>query len=485
MARLLELLGEEHESEALDFKSDCDIRERPALLELVRDMAAMAAEGGYLIVGAADSGRVIGLSPSTAGLFDEANLRGQVRRFLPDVDIRSAVHDVHGHLVAAVHAAQHPDGYAIFATDGQYRDPAGRDVTVFRQGEVLIRRGTASVRPDYLDMQRLRHRFAERVRADVRLQWAREVAGVEPALRPNELSWDLDPNEFVKRAVDLTRAGDRIGVRLVLSQARATAAAWIADDDTTALGNGLDAITCLAAVADSLEADWLCNEALDALTEVYEAGHLQARRAPSVGTEAAKVWLEVAARILALGGLGVRRSHWATVRSLALRPGEPSEPTSLRRTWIRHALVMAARAGLLQEDRNGALVEVSIISLAQAHAARLDCLHPDLSGSDEVLNSLCQFDALACLAVIAEGRRTQNAYPSFGVFHEYRVEPALARMIQDAEMRTVVAPMSDSQLADALRYLDFSARQQFFMNWDGYVDRRILDFLDAHQHMKD
>ncbi len=80
--------------------------------------------GGYLVVGASDSGQVRGLPAGQERLFDEATLVPKVTRYLaPGFQLRVAVHqvpDIAGREVpvALVWAAPHPDGCCLFIANG-------------------------------------------------------------------------------------------------------------------------------------------------------------------------------------------------------------------------------------------------------------------------------------------------------------------------------------------------------------------------------
>lgn len=163
--RLRELIAEQHEYEGLDYKSTSDPRNQRDLVELAKDIAAMSAEGGYVVVGSAGDGTAVGIEGNHVRRdFDEARLRGQLRRWLPEIDLRCAVHDLEGLTVALIWVGGHPDGFAIMAADGQYQDEAGNVVTVFREADVWVRRGSSSIRASYQDMVQLRRRLGDRVR---------------------------------------------------------------------------------------------------------------------------------------------------------------------------------------------------------------------------------------------------------------------------------------------------------------------------------
>ncbi|HET6381551.1 MAG TPA: ATP-binding protein [candidate division Zixibacteria bacterium] len=483
--RVRELLAEQHEYEGLDYKETLNLTRQRDLVELAKDLGAMSAEGGHILVGATDSGELAaGIPDADAPQWDEARLRGRIRRYLPDVDLRTAVHLIDGVMVAVVWVSPHPLGFAIFAADGQYDDPPRGQQTVFRQGDVYVRRGSASVRADPRDMERLRLRFIEQERARVRREWASDVTSVSgPTASPPPRSpaWDLPIQDFISLVEELLARGTNVPLRLLLARTKSVAADLIAADDARQLNDILDRIACVAAYGLTLNLDWLVRESLAAFWSAYEAGHDRFAQTGTRGLAAQKVWLDIARRVVALGAYAVRAERWQYARDLALRPGEPNQPATLHRTWIRYALTHAARADLLTRTENGRQVPMSIISLAVEDANRLEPLRPDQpSGSDAILESACQFDALAGLAYMATGARWGNVYPSFAAFHEYRTEPIVVRLIEDGEVRATVAPLTDDGLADSLRWLDAAAREQFFGIWDHWYDQRIQRFLQEH-----
>ncbi len=477
--QLRELLAEQHEFEGLDFKSAADLAVRRDLVELVKDMAAMSAEGGYIVVGAADDGTPVGLGPTARRDFDEATIRGRVRRYLPDVDLRCAVHEIDGVALALMWIGPHPNGFAILSADGQYEED-GRQTTVFREADVLVRRGTASVRVTHPDMARLRDRFVEQERTRVRREWAADLtAAAAPAAERPGIGFEEELGPFGARAAQLVRVGDTVPIRLLLARIKPVVVERVEQDDLEGLRGVLDRVGCLLSLAILLDLDWLLIGSVAALSDAYEVGHEQFARPGTAGIAADRIWLEVALRVFAVGGLAVRQRRWSMVRRLALEPGDRERFAQLGRTWLRHALVYAARGMLLQRESGGRQVEVSVLKAAEQLALATDCLRPDERAEVDgaVLDSLCQFDALQDLATLAETDRPRNAYPSFGQFYAHRTEPAIERVIQDPEVRRAVAPLPDQDLADALRLLSRTAHQVFFMVWDGFDSRTIEQFL--------
>jgi hypothetical protein len=128
------LLSEGHESAQLDYKAGCNIRERREVVAITKDIGAMNVLGGYIVVGADDRGQPTGkVSPQDVQAFDQANLQGKLRRYLPEsVEVRTAAHQIDGEMVIVVYVAPHPDGFVVFDADGAYPGNDGRDRFEFR-----------------------------------------------------------------------------------------------------------------------------------------------------------------------------------------------------------------------------------------------------------------------------------------------------------------------------------------------------------------
>ena len=110
------------------------------------------------------------------------------------------------------------------------------------------------------------------------------------------------------------------------------------------------------------------------------------------------------------------------------------------------------------------------------------CLRPDLTDLDEdpVLNSLCQFDALA--AVVSLGSAMggwSEPYPSFARFYSHRTVPILRRLLVDPELRKANFPGSDDELAAALRAVDDRTSKEAwaYSGWMGFSDDAIERFV--------
>ena len=77
LEQLQHLLSLGHEMQTLDYRRSCDIDDARAKVELAKDVAAMQIDGGWIVVGADDSGVPVlpGVPAHDGKRFDEANLR--------------------------------------------------------------------------------------------------------------------------------------------------------------------------------------------------------------------------------------------------------------------------------------------------------------------------------------------------------------------------------------------------------------------------
>jgi hypothetical protein len=198
---------------------------------------------------------------------------------------------------------------------------------------------------------------------------------------------------------------------------------------------------------------------------------------------APRLWFEMLHRLYGLGAAAVRYEKWNLVKTIGLQ--KPEGAADYERNWLRHALTMSARAGLLQQVENDRTVEVSLLVLAREQVARLACLRPDglAPTDDKILVSLAQFDALWNLAAIddsgdASGR---DFYPHFARFYSRQVVPVVERLLADHDMRQMLFQRSDSDLALALQSVGALARQEGW-RFDGFTDwgQHITEFVEAN-----
>jgi hypothetical protein len=165
-ARLRELLAEQAESATLEFVGDCDLSNRRDVVELASEVGALAAAGGSIVIGVDDHGVPAGmLDARKVALFDEASLRSKLARDRLDEK-----------LVVLIRVEPHPDGAAVFAADGAYEQD-GKMRSAFRAGDIFVRHGTKSERPEQADIAHLTRAAVERAQV-----WQDDVARIEQAV---------------------------------------------------------------------------------------------------------------------------------------------------------------------------------------------------------------------------------------------------------------------------------------------------------------
>lgn len=154
--KLQEILEAAHESDSVEYIASCDVATRRDTVELATEVGALAARGGYLVIGVDDSGTLTGrLTEAMSALFDDAIVRDKLARYLPDLNLHVGRHVFEGGLVVLIAVMPHSDGAAVFAADGTF-DHAGKPKTVFRKGDIFVRHGSKSERPTQSDLRRLR-----------------------------------------------------------------------------------------------------------------------------------------------------------------------------------------------------------------------------------------------------------------------------------------------------------------------------------------
>jgi hypothetical protein len=491
--KLRQLLSEQTESETLDYKATCDLSQKRDEIELAKDLGAMLMLGGFVVIGADSRGKLSGLlEPAQAAMLDEARLRAKMAKYLPEpFDLLAASHTIDGRLAGVIYIGPHEDCLAVFKADGQYRDAKGRDIVVFRKGDVFARHGSSSEAWRQGDIDLIKRCIEERRKEGWRREFTEDLEQMGIGRRAAALTegpaanftWRLDAATFQAATVELLRRRDRIPLQLLAIRAPEDAARLRITGDQSEFQTLIDRLACLATTGITLEQRWLAELGIEALGRVYDLGSRDVQTAEAIAP--AMLWLSVIERVYSIGGYAVRRGDWRTVRYLALRTGEPENSRRFYKTWIRHALTMAARAGLFRSEQGGRSIELSLLSLAQEITRQEACLRPDADAEDErVLNSLCQFDALAALTAIADAKSLESHvyYTSFARFFSYRTEPAISRLISDPAMRKWLFPGTDPELADALREVHRMASREAFAyaGWDGFEDPAIIQFIERN-----
>jgi hypothetical protein len=307
------------------------------------------------------------------------------------------------------------------------------------------------------------------------------------------LNWRADAEVFDDALINFMRVNDRASVIVLLDEISRDAATLLSADAEVAQeewGAMLDRLACVAAAAIRFREPTLFDSCAGTAFSVYMAGfdedgnqRISARAVRPVSSPL--LWLEIARRIVAVGGLAVRRGDWRAVRHLALHvtTDRGSVSSGYTQYWLRHAITEAARAGLFT-DRKARSEEGSLVAAAAALVDRESCLRPDLPAGDyRLLHSLLGFDLLASLVVSADAGdfNTDYVYPDFIYWNLYHVEPLLTRLLRDEGMRGELFPvgMENALLARALRTLSEMARQGN-SGWSRWGGHRVLDFLSQN-----
>lgn len=505
--KLDELLHLQTEYPELDYKTTLDLRETRDEVELAKDIGAMQVRGGYIVAGV-DGGVPTGaFDEADPALFDEANLIQKMLRYLPEpLVLRTRVTEVNSHRVALIYVGRNPAGCAFFKIEGKYRDARARETIVFRPGDVFWRDGTRSTRMTQRGFEELMARLIVDARAgwlveqrEIRQQ---EAVDLEEAYQARQLTegplgsvnLDMPPSELIAAALDFIRRGDDLGLRYLINEASARARRFIqADDIETELGALLDSLACVAAAFMEYEQwDWF-DRIVESFRQIYSMplGEGDARTFGystriSPDAKAPRVWLQIMERVYALGALAVRLGHWSAVRTLTLQ--RPDRLTEYETNWLRHAITMISRAQHLQEEEEGRTIELSLLNLARATIARLDCLRPDglPADDDEILTSLAQFDVLSNIVAVVDGRDAspgQAFYPNFARFRQDRTQPVVDRLIADQPMRQALGIDDDDRLALALNVIGELARNEGwrYHGFMGWVGTPAQEFITEHK----
>lgn len=510
--KLQELLAVQTELAWLDLKASCDLSGSQGLVELAKDVGAMSINGGYLIVGADDSGTVVGLSPDQARLFDEATLSAKLAKYLPPgFHVRSALHDLGDadtpQVVAVVWVQPHPDGWCVFTRNGDYPE-AGKVKTAFRVGEVYARHGTRSEPWQQADIAVARTRLMQREKDTWRAEHADEtrralqaaLAGAAATQQPTaSFSWQLDANGYEAAVIELLRRNDDVPLRRMLRTALADAETLVMRGEADEFAVVLDRVATLAALAMDLDRPTLEELATHALLDVFDWAIASPDNQSPGSLPTSLVALRLADRLYALGALAVRLKLWATVRRLVVAPLSSLADESRSRTWHRFVITQASWAGLLHETVDGRTQDLSLLMFARATASRIAPLRPDVpvvsatvGDYDPLLTSLTQFDFLvSVVTVVATGAQEVKdlfavAYPSFARFFGSRVMPAASLLLRPEVRAALVPGAQDEQLARVMRLVDTAAAKvgQMYDGWEGYTDEAVQRFIDAHDPAK-
>lgn len=294
------------------------------------------------------------------------------------------------------------------------------------------------------------------------------------------LGWELEAGPFdaaLKRAL---REGDDVSVRAMLDDIERDVGVLVRTGEDVQADRAAIALTRLACVMASalrFGANWSFDVALASAKRIYDApisvfGHTD----HDVLGYARRLWLELAVRIEAVGGVAIRERRWAAVRALALHlPFERFDFGRRRLTpWLRHAVTESANGGLR--------VGSGFLALARDVADGDPCLRPGIvAGDDRVLAGIAQFDAVAALVAMANAETTDHAvwFCSFAFANSRRVSDIVGDIVSNPDLRRELfgQEVRPRFVAEAIKEMDRMANQQAMSTWGGFQDPRITRFF--------
>ncbi len=194
------------------------------------------------------------------------------------------------------------------------------------------------------------------------------------------------------------------------------------------------------------------------------------------------VWQEIIRRIYALGGLLVqeKKIEWIPI---LIRQTIDWDGYYKSYFWARYFLIMLSRE---RRFRDKSLCSLSITYLVDDFALFSEAFMND---KNQIVSAICQFDFLQCIHVAVETSKIRKAYPSFGIFNNYRTEPIILDLIQRGEFRNAIPKISDSELANIIQGLDYFAGKEFarFNGWDSnyWSDSKIEMFISKYSQATD
>lgn len=300
------------------------------------------------------------------------------------------------------------------------------------------------------------------------------------------LDWKATPSEFEANVIAALRDRDDTALTLFVEGISRQAAEILGGENPeTDLLRLVDSLICFAAILLRLDQQTLLSSTMRELFAVYSMGHdAHGLARHDLPIAAPRLWLWVLERLVGLGGLAVRRERWDALRPIVLQHGEGYEWGPYK-TWLRHGLTMAARAGLFTREIDAQSSEISLLVLGAEQIDRLECLRPDVvAGDDAILTSLCRFDFLAALIAIDEMGTADDGgfYPSFASFYTSRIEPLALDLVTGDALRQAVFRGDDGKLASALLALHEHARTEArgLGGWTGYESPAVTAFIANH-----
>lgn len=480
------LMATQVETPQLDFKETLNLDSKIHAQALAKDIAAMSALGGHIVVGTNERGQPSGLHTDRhRDLLDESRLRAKVGPYLPsDIGFRSAWHDVGGQAVTLIAVERYSSGVCLMACDGN--NEKGK---AFQAGDVFVRRGTSTVRANRADMEtligRVRNELRESVRVEVRQEWQSAATALIPQAGHTlpVLEWPLDLDAFTHAVAAHLLHGKDVGLRrLLIELPRETAQFARGSRGIERTGDILDRAAVILTQTMIAREDALFHLTLRQLGQAYDRAVED--RSPASAVPAPPMGMMMLERLQAIGALTVRAGHFDLTQALVLQSTRTARRASP--LWIMDMQRRATSADLYRDGAHGGGAPRYVWPLSRARDAvqRNSRLAPDVLPDDEYLmTSLCEFAFLADLLAVDRlgSHRAVIAGGNFAGWYSERTDPIVVDLLDpESNVRQAIFPKSNAALAEALTTIrEYAARSGSVTGppWDGYEDRQIIDFL--------
>lgn len=415
--RLKHLLELREEFDDLDFKREWNVN-GDHHDKFLKTMAAMSSmkNGGYVIVGVSDDGEIVGLERNAVDdkVFDPANLGSIYKKYTGNDGIRSDVHLHNEKHLGIIYVPRSPDFFSVM------EKPSRGTKDKFSQGDIFVRENTSNVKISKISANKL----VEMIKQEVREETIKMLlsAGIDQRRSKDPIdfaqfvSTDSENQYKILQEKDGSEEISILGENLVELIFDSNE-----DFESDRTRNSLSTVLSFLLVHDE--------EAFKKLIS-YTAERYNSDLTTSesdIGYRKAKIAFEIIVIIEALGSLAIRRNKFDLVKFLVDVPVH-IEGGYRYSSWLRHGIVMAARAGVISSSYDNVSKGPILISKAAEEIKDVQGLRPESKNSldyermkNSFLDSVVSFDLLWCMIVLDASKDESEYYPSWLFFEAERV----------------------------------------------------------------
>lgn len=501
--RLAQLISFNQESSKLDYKESYDISSTQAKVELTKYVVAMAnSEGGYIVFGVADDGKPVGIAEEKLSQLDESDISRQIHSYIDEpIKLRFANRLPYNNALYALLLVMPSDHSPIvFTKIGQYRSPEGRDVVVFKDGDVFVRHGSSSERWNQQNIRnftlkiidREKNKWMEETRKLIEMYLKTQATGSLAKAELDIASFLIDDKSFEQLITHFLREKDNVALRqlgyLAESEIIGKLKGVVSNRDlpieaidASYLQTILDKLAIIGSLLIKYKDTSCLEDIISNFFQIYTLGKKEEiARIEYPNQIHSFLWKEIIIRVYSLGAQAVYFKRYEDIPSIILHRLN-------KYLWARHALTMLSRA-----KSRGLKIESNLCTVTTEFIKSNPWLFSNF-GQDEdaVVKSLCQFDFLQCLLSMHEEIRTKGnseAYPSFGIYPKSNIEPIVENLVRGGESRKAIPGISDDKLAWYIYQLDKDTASAFGpLEWDAgrWARRDIERFLAEHKGILD